>query len=528
MLSTGGMLDYARGTRARAARRSWRPRPGCCTRCAWPRRTSSSSPPTRRPSCNYMKMITLPKLRDCLRDLSRRGQGAGRDRRARPHPDRADGRDQLHPSRASVAATRTSLSAIHRAMLGASRATRRPRRQRDGRRHGAQCASGARRSSRAPAAGSDDRLSASRWRANPRRVAVDVGRDARGARERLCAREPGHAVEVRERRGRRPTRVRARRAAAARAGMGALLVPAVLDARGRRPRVHEGIPLVVGDHALIVARAASPDMAAGPGDQRGVPADGDVGEEISSAAAAASAATRVLGRAVRPLVAIPLRPVPRDAASRPRGAPRGRATGRRRSTSQVGQRSRPTSAWRRAKLIVEVDGDRGPPSSPPRIARKEYALALRWLHRPPPVGSTRRKPARTARVVRQRSRFRGVPSAACTSRDRHRSQVRRRDRAELGGRARAPGHADRTPSGEEWPATDGPSRRVPPHCAPRDAGVPRTPRVRARPARSASSPRAAGPHADPPDVGRGAGTRLQRAGPPRCRTARARRDDGRP
>ena len=31
-----------------------------------------------RASCRYMKMITLPKLRDCLRDLARRGQGRPR------------------------------------------------------------------------------------------------------------------------------------------------------------------------------------------------------------------------------------------------------------------------------------------------------------------------------------------------------------------------------------------------------------------------------------------------------------------
>ena len=44
-------------------------------------------------SCRYMKMITLPKLRDALRDDRARGQGAGRDRRARPRADRAHGRD---------------------------------------------------------------------------------------------------------------------------------------------------------------------------------------------------------------------------------------------------------------------------------------------------------------------------------------------------------------------------------------------------------------------------------------------------
>ena len=36
--------------------------------------------------CKYMKMITLPKLRDSLRDLKLRGQGPRRRRRARPLP----------------------------------------------------------------------------------------------------------------------------------------------------------------------------------------------------------------------------------------------------------------------------------------------------------------------------------------------------------------------------------------------------------------------------------------------------------
>ena len=70
--------------RRRARRRSWRPRPGCSTRCAWRRPTSTSSPPTRRATCRYMKMITLPKLRDALRDLQRRGQGARGRRRSAP------------------------------------------------------------------------------------------------------------------------------------------------------------------------------------------------------------------------------------------------------------------------------------------------------------------------------------------------------------------------------------------------------------------------------------------------------------
>ena len=48
MLSTGGMLGYAADARRRARRRSWRPRPGCCTRCASRAPTSTSSRPTRR------------------------------------------------------------------------------------------------------------------------------------------------------------------------------------------------------------------------------------------------------------------------------------------------------------------------------------------------------------------------------------------------------------------------------------------------------------------------------------------------
>ena len=74
MLSTGGMLRYADGRAAAtargdaSARRSSRPRRACSTRCRWPRPTSSSSPPTPRPAAVYMKMITLPKLRDALRD----------------------------------------------------------------------------------------------------------------------------------------------------------------------------------------------------------------------------------------------------------------------------------------------------------------------------------------------------------------------------------------------------------------------------------------------------------------------------
>ena len=49
MLSTGGMMAWAAAGARGCAPRSWPPRPECCTRCRWRGRTSTSSPPTRRP-----------------------------------------------------------------------------------------------------------------------------------------------------------------------------------------------------------------------------------------------------------------------------------------------------------------------------------------------------------------------------------------------------------------------------------------------------------------------------------------------
>ena len=48
---------------------SSRPRRACCTRSSRRTRASASSRPTGAAVCRYMKMITLPKLRDALRDL---------------------------------------------------------------------------------------------------------------------------------------------------------------------------------------------------------------------------------------------------------------------------------------------------------------------------------------------------------------------------------------------------------------------------------------------------------------------------
>ena len=66
-------------------------------------------------SCRFMKMITLPKLRDALRDGAA-GQGARGDRGARAGADRADGRDRAVRPRV----TRRARGAVH------ARAGRRP------------------------------------------------------------------------------------------------------------------------------------------------------------------------------------------------------------------------------------------------------------------------------------------------------------------------------------------------------------------------------------------------------------------
>jgi len=56
------------------------------------------TPANLKAVCKYMKLITLPKLRDSLARGQIRGQGAGRYRQTRTHPDRAHGRDRLMDS----------------------------------------------------------------------------------------------------------------------------------------------------------------------------------------------------------------------------------------------------------------------------------------------------------------------------------------------------------------------------------------------------------------------------------------------
>ena len=84
-----------RERRRRARPRSWRPRPGCCTRSQMARPDIDFVAANEAATCRYMKMITLPKLRDALREMSPVVKVPDGDRRARAAADRADGRDRL-------------------------------------------------------------------------------------------------------------------------------------------------------------------------------------------------------------------------------------------------------------------------------------------------------------------------------------------------------------------------------------------------------------------------------------------------
>ena len=68
MLSTGGMLGYAREQRPTAAPRSSRPRPGMLHPLRQAAPDVEFIAANEAAHCRFMKMITLPKLRDALRD----------------------------------------------------------------------------------------------------------------------------------------------------------------------------------------------------------------------------------------------------------------------------------------------------------------------------------------------------------------------------------------------------------------------------------------------------------------------------
>ena len=102
MLSTGGMLTYARELEAAPESERRAPRTAIVateTGMLHPLRQAAPDvdfiAANEAASCRYMKMITLPKLRDALRDGGPEVKVPDGDRRARPDPDRADGRDQL-------------------------------------------------------------------------------------------------------------------------------------------------------------------------------------------------------------------------------------------------------------------------------------------------------------------------------------------------------------------------------------------------------------------------------------------------
>ena len=85
-----------RQARPTPTRSSSPPRPACCTRWSEANPGKTFVPANRAAVCQYMKMITLPKLRDALRDGGERytREGRPRDRRARAGADRAHGGDQ--------------------------------------------------------------------------------------------------------------------------------------------------------------------------------------------------------------------------------------------------------------------------------------------------------------------------------------------------------------------------------------------------------------------------------------------------
>jgi quinolinate synthase len=70
MLSTGGMLDYARDHAADDATVIMATETGMLHQLQMAAPQLDIRPANRAATCRYMKMITLPKLRDCLRDLT--------------------------------------------------------------------------------------------------------------------------------------------------------------------------------------------------------------------------------------------------------------------------------------------------------------------------------------------------------------------------------------------------------------------------------------------------------------------------
>jgi quinolinate synthase len=81
MLSTGGMLPTPRSTRARAPPAIMATETGMLHPLRMAAPDVEFIAANEAASCRYMKMITLPKLRDCLRDLTARSRSGPRSRR---------------------------------------------------------------------------------------------------------------------------------------------------------------------------------------------------------------------------------------------------------------------------------------------------------------------------------------------------------------------------------------------------------------------------------------------------------------
>ena len=76
MLSTGGMLELRRQRAGRATTAIMATETGMLHPLRMAAPDVDFIAANEAATCRYMKMITLPKLRDCLRDLTRRGAGA--------------------------------------------------------------------------------------------------------------------------------------------------------------------------------------------------------------------------------------------------------------------------------------------------------------------------------------------------------------------------------------------------------------------------------------------------------------------
>jgi quinolinate synthase len=70
MLSTGGMLDYAKERAGHGGTAIMATETGMLHQLRMAAPDVDFVAANERASCRYMKMITLPKLRDALRDLS--------------------------------------------------------------------------------------------------------------------------------------------------------------------------------------------------------------------------------------------------------------------------------------------------------------------------------------------------------------------------------------------------------------------------------------------------------------------------